>query len=64
MTPKRVHCLNCDAVIEVPEQKLYISWKWYYFCRCYHCNSVNTEKTEEPYRSPKWEREKSKILST
>lgn len=53
---KKVRCENCDAVVEVEETRYYISMKWHYQCRCYHCNSVRTVATSEPYRLPKWER--------
>lgn len=53
---KKVRCENCDAVIEAEEKRFYMSMKWYYEYRCYHCNSVRTVATNEPYRLPKWER--------
>ena len=49
----KVRCKNCDAVIDVPEERMFVGF-WIYFSRCYHCNSVETVKTDEPYRGPKW----------
>ena len=53
---KKVRCKNCDAVLEAEEKRFYMSMKWWYEYRCYHCNSVRTVATDEPYRLPKWER--------
>lgn len=51
----KVHCKNCDAVVEAEEQRHYVGFN-VYLARCHYCNSVETEKTEEPLRGPKWER--------
>lgn len=53
---KRVHCQNCDAVLEAEEKRSYILFRNTYFVRCYYCNSVRTEETTEPLRPPEWER--------
>ena len=53
---KKMRCENCDAVSELEEKREYMSWHWYSFFRCYHCNSLCTVETNEPYRLPKWER--------
>lgn len=53
---KRVRCENCDAVLEVEEERRYISMHWYYFCRCVHCNSVRTTDSTAALRPPQWER--------
>jgi hypothetical protein len=57
----RVHCKNCDAVIDVradytdDDSWRWIGW-WHTIAKCYHCNSTRTTRTDEPYRLPKWTR--------
>lgn len=54
---EKVRCKNCDAVIEVQEERDWVGL-WFYYYRCYYCQSQNTIKTSEPFRLPKWERQK------
>lgn len=51
----KCRCENCDAVVDMKTERFYVSG-WHEVQRCYHCNSLRTVQTNEPYRLPKWER--------